>query len=364
MKVGYVQGHNFIARLVLDLIEDEEDSFWVYCFVIEECFSVSYFINLNNLMLDSLMFRILLQAVEPRVALKLRNIRDFDLDLITFKWFLCLYADSGLPFDHTNKIWDLLILGDRLVYMKAGFVILRQLGPRLAEVKELSDAYSLMDQLRQVMGSDSAVFIKKVSEIYINERILDIIRVSNQSKLQRLAAMMKIGKDEEEEKTRRTASRRRLTPCSGKTITCAETREAAPGPEREFFSFCSKGFLKNKIFNYFSTENGFWEENKKRRGATNKENDMLVHRSKHTCVKHEMQSHFQDYEAAMLETDFSSLDIRRTLLESYAGMMYEGKLQDEIMREDLEEPSEDESVKTVKREHGSSRFFRFNNTLL
>ena len=355
-KVGYVQGQNFIIRLIIDIIPEELDAFWIFCFVVEECFSVSYFINLKSLMLDALVFRIILKAVEPKLAVHLEQIKDFDLDIITFKWFICLYADSQLAPDFQKKIWDLLVLGDKLVYLKAGFVILHSLSPRLCKCNDIGEVYAVLEKTSEILGKDSIAFIQKVSNFFISEYVLDIVRVSNQSKLQKAAEIMR-KQAFKEMKSLPIRSKELL--CDGRSVICKNNIEPE-GADRDFFSFSCKGILKNKIFDYFSEENGFWEANKKRKGSHIKENDMLVHRGKHTCTQEAMYKNYSSYIKTLLTTEYKQGDARSEII---ANFLKENKLMEHS--EDDERPymeaeeSEEMEVRTIRK--GSSvRVLRFN----
>jgi hypothetical protein len=357
-KVGYVQGQNFIARLIIDIIPEEENAFWIYCFLIEECFAVPYFINLKSMMLDALVFRIILKAVEPKLYIHLTSIKDFDLDMITFKWFLCLYADSKLTDDYKNKIWDLLMLGDKLVYLKAGYVLLKELSPRICKCKDISEVYAVFDQMAEILGNNSVSFIQKVNNFYINEYILDIVKVSNQSKLQKAAEMMKSQNfSKTESQQAKQAMRSKEPPCDGKGVLC-KTHTEPEGADRDYFSFSCKGILKNKIFDYFSEENSYWEANKKKQGSHFRENDMLVHRKKHTCTRRSMYNNYASYIDGLISTEFKQ-DTRKDV---YASFLEESRIPEGKDAGEFLNPDDDDDVKTVRKGSVSRNHKFFNVT--
>ena len=353
-KVGYIQGQNFIVRLVLDLFPEEEMAFWMYCFLIEECFTISYFMNLKSLLLDSLIFRILLKAIQPKLAIHLQSIQDFDLDLVTFKWFLSLYTDTTLPREHIHKIYDLLVLGDRLVYFKAGFLILSELSSKLLKCKEIGDIYNVVNHIDNHIKTPVDVFIMKMSNIYMHPRILEIIKVSNQHKLQMAHQRLvkeKPGFDETKNKKFNPPP-----PCKKHTIVCSAIPEIK-GPELDFFTFSTKGILKNKIFDYFSEQNRFWEENKRRNKLQPRENDMMIHRSKHVCVGFQMRKNMRMMERDILRTDYSVEDMKKDIRANYSEIYEEIKqAEKELMEESPVDSFDDAEVKTLPR--SSSRIIR------
>jgi Rab-GTPase-TBC domain len=359
-KVGYVQGHNFIIRLVLELITDEEEAFWTYCYIVEECFSVSYFMNLKSLMLDSLIFRILLKAVEPKLAVHLQKIYDFDLDLVTFKWFLSLYTDSSLPRDYIHKIYDLLVLGDKLVYLKAGFVILSEIGSKLLKCKEISDVYQVIDSMNQHIKISADKFIEKVNKIYINERILEIIKISNQHKIQKANQLMK-----EQPGYKEPRKGRGIPPpqCRTGILICTE-REQPKGSELDSFTFSCKNIIKNKINDYFSDHHGFWEENKRRHRVKQRETDILLHRTKHVCAKTQMHANFRYLEAELLTTDYSLQDLKKDIRTTFPIIYDEIRKAEQLEHDHYEgmeaKSFEEEETKTLPR--ASSRMYKLNTT--
>lgn len=355
-RVGYVQGQNFIVRAILDLIKEEEDTFWVFCYVIEECFSVSYFINLKNLMLDSLIFRILLKSIDPKLMVKIQSIQDFDLDLLTFKWFLSLYSDTSLSSGHVKMIWDMLILGDRLIYMKAGLKILEKMSSSILKCNDISEMYQLFGKMHESMGNSTPQsFIKEVNKMYMNERILGILRISNQSKRQRLDKLKDLA-------TKETPSmRRRLnSPCNGRNVLCKDSLKTEEDMNVECFTFCTGNIVKNRIFNYFSEQNDFWQENKKRKKVDLKEEDMMIHRQKHMCIKGQMIKAYEDYEIELCKEDIINIDQQKIIFSDLNEFIIESKFHFDAKERNNDHPDEnsedEEDTKTVRK--GSNRYFR------
>ena len=352
-RVGYVQGQNFIVRAILDLIQTEEDTFWVYCFVIEECFSVGYFINLKTLMLDSLIFRVLLKAVDPKLVVKLESLKDFHLDIVTFQWFLSLYYDTSIAKPLKDVVWDLLILGDRLVYMKAAFVLLNSLSAAIIKCQEIADIYQLFSKMSEHVKLSPQVFIAEVTKVYVNERILNILRVSNQHKIH-LADQKAALKS----KTRRPSVKRNSSPgCDGRTIICKDTAAQVENLKVDYFTMSVGSITKNRIFDYFSPQNSFWQENKKRKKSELKEEDMVAHRQPHQCVKGSMRQNYDRYEEyfAQVELGQGEADARKEMLANFHSVMQESRA---LFEEKQEGDSEEEEIDTKTVRKGSNRYYR------
>lgn len=112
-------------------------------------------------------------------------------------------------------------------------------------------------------------------------------------KLQKIKKQLgdKISLDKKNEEEIRRIARRGV--CDGKSATC-QAKELSEATT-EFLTFTSKGITKNQIHNYFSTENTFWQENKRKKGLKFREKDLVVYREPHTCPAAIMTKQYNDY---------------------------------------------------------------------
>ena len=65
--IGYCQGVNFIANMLLDFL-DEEQSFWIFTIISEELLPIDYYSDLLGVLVDSKVFENLLILRYPKVV--------------------------------------------------------------------------------------------------------------------------------------------------------------------------------------------------------------------------------------------------------------------------------------------------------
>lgn len=105
--VGYCQGMNFVAGLLLLVMKREEDAFWMLAVLLENVlFQDCYTNDLSGSHVEQRVFKDLLNKKCPRLAAHLELI-GFDVSLVITEWFLCLFAKS-LPSETTLRVWDVL----------------------------------------------------------------------------------------------------------------------------------------------------------------------------------------------------------------------------------------------------------------
>ncbi|CAL5342334.1 unnamed protein product [Camellia sinensis] len=93
-EVGYCQGLNYVAALLLLVMKTEEDAFWMLAVLLENVLvSNCYTNNLSGCHVEQRVFKDLIVKKCPRIAAHLEAL-DFDVSLVTTEWFLCLFSKS------------------------------------------------------------------------------------------------------------------------------------------------------------------------------------------------------------------------------------------------------------------------------
>ncbi|MCO5583196.1 hypothetical protein L7F22_037104 [Adiantum nelumboides] len=106
-QVGYCQGMNYVAALLLLVMKNEEAAFWMLAVLLEnilvkDCYSG----DLTGCHVEQRVFKNLLEKHCPRLAMHLDDI-GFDVSLVMTEWFLCLFSKS-LPTETVMRVWDIL----------------------------------------------------------------------------------------------------------------------------------------------------------------------------------------------------------------------------------------------------------------
>ncbi|XP_052032415.1 TBC1 domain family member 2A isoform X3 [Apodemus sylvaticus] len=118
-SIGYCQGLNRLAAIALLVLEDEESAFWCLVAIVETILPAEYYSKtLTASQVDQRVLQDLLSEKLPRLTAHLGQHR-VDLSLITFNWFLVVFADSLIS-DILLRVWDAFLYeGTKVVFRYA-----------------------------------------------------------------------------------------------------------------------------------------------------------------------------------------------------------------------------------------------------
>ncbi|KAF8069684.1 grtp1a [Scenedesmus sp. PABB004] len=129
--VGYCQGMNFLAGLLLLAVErDAARVFWLLVVLQEQVlYPGTYAPNLDGCHVEMGCLATLLAAKQPKLAKHLQAV-GCEASLVATDWYLCLYATS-LPPETAARVWDALLCEGRKVLHRLGLALLAQAAPQL-----------------------------------------------------------------------------------------------------------------------------------------------------------------------------------------------------------------------------------------
>ncbi|XP_062374417.1 TBC1 domain family member 30 isoform X2 [Sardina pilchardus] len=162
--VGYCQGFNVLAALILEVTEGNEgDALKVMIYLIDKVLPDSYFANnLRALSVDMAVFRDLLRIKLPELSQHLHHLqkaanRDGGgsyepplTNVFTMQWFLTMFA-TCLPRHTVLKIWDSVFFQGSEVLLRVALAIWAKLGERVEYCHSADEFYSTMGCLTQEM---------------------------------------------------------------------------------------------------------------------------------------------------------------------------------------------------------------------
>jgi len=120
--LGYCQSMNFIAGGLL-IFMDEEQSFWMLCWIVENLLNGYFTEKMVGLQVDTIIFEQLMKQYLPEINDHLRNI-GFNFILCTVQWFLCLFMNS-VPSETAFRIWDMVFYCGTKPLLEAALNIMR-----------------------------------------------------------------------------------------------------------------------------------------------------------------------------------------------------------------------------------------------
>ncbi|XP_070785142.1 TBC1 domain family member 30 [Enoplosus armatus] len=168
--VGYCQGFNVLAALILEVTEgDESDALKVMIYLIDKVLPESYFANnLRALSVDMAVFRDLLRLKLPRLSQHLHHLQKAAnreaggsyepplTNVFTMQWFLTMFA-TCLPAPTVLKIWDSVFFEGSEVLFRVALAIWERLGERIEYCQTADEFYSTMGCLTQEMLEHSLI---------------------------------------------------------------------------------------------------------------------------------------------------------------------------------------------------------------
>ncbi|XP_033880137.1 TBC1 domain family member 30 isoform X1 [Acipenser ruthenus] len=162
--VGYCQGFNVLAALILEVVEGNEgEALKVMIYLIDKVLPDSYFANnLRALSVDMAVFRDLLRIKLPELSQHLDHLQraanrasggSYEpplTNVFTMQWFLTMFA-TCLPNHTVLQIWDSVFFEGSEVLLRVALAIWAKLGERIENCQSSDEFYSMMGCLAQEM---------------------------------------------------------------------------------------------------------------------------------------------------------------------------------------------------------------------
>nr|GME14423.1 TBC1 domain family member 2A-like [Ipomoea batatas] len=144
-EVGYCQGLNYVAALLLLVMKTEEEAFWMLAVLLENVLvSDCYTNNLSGCHVEQRVFKDLLTKKCPRVASHLESL-EFDVSLVCTEWFLCLFSKS-LPSETTLRVWDVLFYEGAKVLFHVALAIFKMNEEELLLTHHVGDVINIIQR--------------------------------------------------------------------------------------------------------------------------------------------------------------------------------------------------------------------------
>ncbi|XP_059926879.1 growth hormone-regulated TBC protein 1-A [Gadus macrocephalus] len=135
--VGYCQGMNFIAGLLLIITRDEEKSFWLMEALLGRILPDYYSPSMLGLKTDQ---EVLGELVRERVPGVWGAMTEHGVmwSLVVSRWFICLFIDV-LPVETVLRIWDCLFYEGSKILFRVALTIIHQHQSVMEDARSLPD---------------------------------------------------------------------------------------------------------------------------------------------------------------------------------------------------------------------------------
>ncbi|ELT92326.1 hypothetical protein CAPTEDRAFT_210789 [Capitella teleta] len=121
-SIGYCQGLNFIAGLLLLIVKDEEKVFWLMDTLINNMLPDYYAPDMMGVKIDSEVLGDLVKVRDPQLYAFMES-AGAAWSIVCTKWLICVFADV-LPIETLLRVWDCLFYeGDKVIF-RVGLTLL------------------------------------------------------------------------------------------------------------------------------------------------------------------------------------------------------------------------------------------------
>ncbi|KAF5297747.1 hypothetical protein FQR65_LT09921 [Abscondita terminalis] len=149
-EVGYCQGLNYIAGLLLLATKSEESSFWLLKTLVEVILPKYYAKSMSGLLIDLEVLDDIVQKNEPQIHRHIKNV-GMPWAVASTKWFICLYAEV-LPTETVLRIWDCIFYEGSKIIFRVALTLIKIHKRQILEAKDLGELVSCFREMGSNFG--------------------------------------------------------------------------------------------------------------------------------------------------------------------------------------------------------------------
>ncbi|XP_041355294.1 growth hormone-regulated TBC protein 1-like [Gigantopelta aegis] len=121
-RLGYCQGMNFVAGLMLLVMKNEEKVFWLYDTLINNVIPDFYCPDMTAVKVEQLLLGEIVRWKLPAVYAHMEALGVLWC-LVGMKWFICMFADV-LPTETVFRIWDCMVFEGSKILLRVAFTLI------------------------------------------------------------------------------------------------------------------------------------------------------------------------------------------------------------------------------------------------
>ena len=192
--VGYCQGMNFLVARILLIMENEEETFWIFVQIVEQLLSLLNYQELSGIVVETTLVETLISYYLPELNSFFKK-KEFTLTLSNFihKWIVCLFSQTLRP-EMVYTLYDFFFIDGFITIIKTIIFILTCIQKEVLTKKVFGEIYSIFVEIeKKITNPKNLIFFicqKKFrldkDDIIIYRKMLEgpIINKINKSELQ------------------------------------------------------------------------------------------------------------------------------------------------------------------------------------
>jgi hypothetical protein len=146
-STGYCQSLNFVAALLLFLM-DEEEAFWFLVVLLEDYLPQYYDKDLLGSKVDTRLFENLVYSHFPELAEKFNFKLGIPLNLKFSSWFLCLFV-TQMPIESAMRVLDWMIADGPQVLFSIGLALFDVNAAQLMACEDFEEGFDALTSITE-----------------------------------------------------------------------------------------------------------------------------------------------------------------------------------------------------------------------
>lgn len=149
-EVGYCQGLNYIAGLLLLATKEEEATFWLLKMLVERILPQYYIKSMSGLITDLAVLDELVLKTDPEIHRHIHSV-GMPWAVGATKWFICLYAEV-LPTETVLRIWDCLFYEGSKILFRVALTLIKLHREQIMGARELGELVGCFKEMGRHPG--------------------------------------------------------------------------------------------------------------------------------------------------------------------------------------------------------------------
>lgn len=174
--VGYCQGLNYIAGLLLIVLAgDEEATFWLLKHLIENIVPEYHTKTMKNLKRD---IEVITELIKLRLPLINEKVNELGLPWIVImtKWLICIFAEV-LPIETTLRVWDVIFNEGHKIIFRASLAVVLKLKEEIMKIQDINDLAELFRNIsKDQRFLNCHKFVESMFEINLKKKEILLLR--------------------------------------------------------------------------------------------------------------------------------------------------------------------------------------------